>query len=110
MKLNHRDLPYLEKPMLDLIFKHVYDMPTDVRDPFTRDFLIMLKNMQNFNQQYRKEELVRLFPLAEPIVGPFEINSEGTSFWLAMILAIQELYGMRDNTLKGVLHKITVRK
>lgn len=39
-----------------------------------------------------------------------ERNSEGTELWLALGLAIKELYGMRQATLRKVLQQVTVRK
>lgn len=110
MKTNERHLPFLNRSLLDLIFEHVYQPPADDLDSQIREFILMLQSMQEYNCRYRQEQYVRLFPLADPIVGPFETNSEGTDCWLALILAIRELYGMSDETLKAVLSQITVRK
>jgi hypothetical protein len=110
MKQTARELPYLDADLLDLIFNHVYGRPEDITDEQTRDFINMLKSMQDYNYHYRSAQLQRIFPLAEAIIGPFEINSEGTSIWLALILAIRELYGMQDETLKHILQQISVRK
>jgi hypothetical protein len=66
--------------------------------------------MQNYNHWYRHSAYWPLFPLFEGTVGPMEKNSEGTDMWLALGLAIKDLYGLRLSTLESLLKKITVRK
>ena len=66
--------------------------------------------MQKYNYWYRSSEYVQLFPLFEGTAGPMERNSEGTDKWLALGLAIKELYGLRLSTLESLLKMVTVRK
>jgi hypothetical protein len=109
MKLNERELPYLDRALLDTIFASVYDLQ-NISDEEVHDFVVMLRAMQYYNYKYRLGELVKLFPIFEQTVGPMEINSDGTSLWIAMGLALKELYGMRNETLRQLLRSLTIRK
>ena len=111
MKRNERALPVLDQELLNIIFEHVYNRDAeDITDKELRDFVELLLAMQKYNYWYRPNECAQLFPLFEATVGPMETNSEGTSMWLALGLAIKELYGLRSSTLESLLKKITVRK
>jgi hypothetical protein len=109
MKYNERNLPYLDQPLMDTIFASVYGLQ-DIPDPEVNDFVMTLQAMQDYNYKYRSAQLVKLFPIFEETVGPMEINSDGTSLWIAMGLALKELYGMRTETLRSLLKLVTVRK
>jgi len=111
MKRNERGLPILDQGLLNIIFEHVYNKdPENIADRELRDFVRLLLSMQQYDYRYRSSEYSQLFPLFEAIVGPMETNSEGTSMWLALGLAIKELYGLRIPTLESLLKKVTVRK
>ena len=71
--------------------------------------LSTLKSMQSFNYQYRPDDTRALFELMNKIFN-FEKNSEGTTLWLSLILAIKELYGFSDNSLSKVMKQTTIRK
>ncbi len=107
-----KDLPYLNQERLDIIFECVYELRGDDK-PFHEDrlngFLVMLKAMQHFNHWYRPDDTHELFDLMDPIFN-FERNSEGTTMWLALILAIDELYGFSDQKLLEVMKQVKVRK
>jgi len=75
-----------------------------------RDFLSTLYTLQAYNYRHRLQSCAALFPLFEETVGPMERNSEGTTRWLALGLAIKELYGIRNATLHALLAQVTVRK
>lgn len=111
---NERALPILDRGLLDAIFDHVYDnlgnQVPDIADKELRDFVQLLSVMQNYNHWYRNTEYAQLFPVFEATVGPMEKNSEGTDMWLALGLAVKELYGLRLSTLQSLLEKVTVRK
>jgi hypothetical protein len=110
MKRNERSLPALDQKLLNIVFEHLYNRDAeDLTDKELRDFVEMLLAMQKYNYRYRSSEYRRLFPLFEATIGPMETNSEGTSMWLALGLAIKELYGLRSSTLESLLKKITVR-
>lgn len=111
MKRNERALPVLDQQLLDIIFEHVYNKdPEEIADKELCDFIKLLLAMQDYNHSYRWSEYHPLFPVFEGTVGPMEKNSEGTDMWLALGLAIKELYGLRLSTLESLLKKITVRK
>ncbi len=106
------NLPYLNSERLDIIFERVYELK-DEDKPFNEErlngFLAMIKEMQHFNHWYRPDDARELFDLMDPIFN-FERNSEGTTMWLALILAIGELYGFSDQKLLGVMKQVKVRK
>lgn len=110
-----KNLPYLDQERLNYIFDAVYDtVPESATETLYRDdkmasLLCTLKFMQGFNHRFRWDDTRELFPLFDPIFN-FERNSEGTTHWLAMILAIQELYGFADQKVVEILRLVTVRK
>jgi len=109
-----KNLPYLNQERLDNIFNGVYgfieaddeDMPFE--DEKMNRFFKMLKVMQEFNYWHRQSDVHPLFGLLNPDFN-FERNSDGTTLWLALILAIQELYGFSDKKLVSVMKQVTVR-
>lgn len=110
IKRNERELPFLDRALLNTIFDGVYEHNVeDIESESVRDFLRVLYMMQDYNCRYRPQACADLFPLFEETVGPMEPNSEGTTMWLALGLAIVELYGMRRSTLRGLLAQVTVR-
>ncbi len=110
------DFLHLNQERLDCIFDHVYDNvginegKAIFKDEKLADFFDMLKFMQNFNFRYRGNDTYPLFHLLNDRVFIFERNSEGTTLWLALILAIKELYGFSDEKLISVLGQVSVRK
>ena len=111
MKRNERGLPILDQSQLNIIFEHVYNKdPEDIADKELRDFVKLPLSMQQNNYWYRFSEYWQLFPSFEAAVGSMETNFVGTSMWLALGLAIKELYRLRSSTLESLLKKITVRK
>ncbi len=113
MKPTPLDLPFLDQNTLDTIFNcaegHEEDLEK-IRGRQMHDFVVMLLAVQGYNIKYRTRQLQKLFPLMEEAIGPMEANSEITGLWVAMALAIKELYGMRPDTMKTVLKKLTVQK
>lgn len=105
-----RDLPFLDQERLDKIFTGVYDLPGDFK---TEDRFISLtrtlRTMQQFNYHFRPNDTRHLFYLFDAQFN-FEQNSDGTTLWLALILAIQELYSLTDSKLVELIFQITVRK
>ncbi|MBU9711575.1 hypothetical protein [Evansella tamaricis] len=118
IRTNDNGLVYLNSRTMTAIFDCVYGI-NDHLEPETKkllqedmfhSFIKMLLAQQDFNYRYRFSQTAYLFPLFEATVGPMETNSDGTTLWLAMGLAIKELYGLRRETLKGLLEKIKLRK
>lgn len=121
LRKNKRDLPILTRKLLKLVFACVYGMPDEEEmrqrsylapllnleeNEQLKDYLDLLETMSRYNYRYRFMQYRELFPITEPILGPFETNSDGTSLWLARILAIKELYGLTIDELEEVLRKI----
>lgn len=109
------NLPYLNQERLNIIFDHVYDVVTTQKNELAFDddrldhLLDTLKSMQNFNYRYRPDDTRFLFSLFNPIFD-FERNSEGTTLWLSLILAIQEMYGFSDKKLVEVISQLSMQK
>ena len=116
---NERSLPLLDQDALDALFASVYH-PLPRNAPETERYLLaqpdqirswfeLLMAHQAYNYVYRHSEYAKLLPTIEDVLGPFERNSEGTSFWLALCLALKEAYGMRTRTLASVMRLVRVR-
>lgn len=121
MKMNEQGLIYLDARIMNAIFDCVYDFDEKgyglkvdtkqlLKDEQFKFFIQMVKSIQEYNYRFRFEPASKLFPLFDSIVGPMEKNSDGTSQWLAMGLAIKELYGFRKETLKELLKTVNVKK
>ncbi len=111
MKLNEKFLPVLDKPLLDEIFAHVFNGDlTDVDAGQKRDFIQLLKGMQNFNFDHRQQALGEVVPIMEEMMGPFVTTSEGPIWYFALGLALKELYGMRKETFRAVLRQVASSK
>lgn len=107
-------LPKLSGESLDLIFEHVYDIvePPGDRQPMestkTSDLLEMLKSLQRFNYHHRPDDTRELFgPMSKHF--HFERNSDGTTLWLSLLLAIKELYGLTGKNLSLLIQSSHVR-
>lgn len=117
-RLNDKGLIYLDKTILNAIFDCVFDIHDGLQpgtlkllaDQQFGEFMKLLKTFQDYNYHYRFEQTSELFPLFDSTVGPMERNSEGTILWLALGLAIKELYGMRKDTFKGLLANLEIKK
>ena len=98
-----------------MIFEHVYDSLGDAKaerafaEEKLNHLLRVLKTMQGFNIEHRPEDRFEVFGLTNRIFN-FETNSEGTDYWLALILAVKELYGFSDDKLVSVIGQVGVRK
>ena len=118
LKYNEKGLYILDEYTMTAIFDCVYGMhdflePNTkllLRDKQFKDFFHVLLMMREYNYRYRYYETVKLFPTFEATVGPMERNSEGTAFWLALGLAIKELYGFTRAMLKELLGLVKIRK
>ncbi len=102
-------LPGLTKKRARWIFDYVHerDMPPMFPNASTPDIdktlMLILKSMQIANIERRTEECVDLFRLFnEP--GFLETNSEGTTWFLALALAVKELYRLEDEELQRIIY------
>lgn len=110
MRRNDQELPYLDQKMMNLIFENVYGINLELKlDQDIVDFLKLLQSMQDYNYRHRNGMLREFFPVLSEVIE-VERNSEGASLWIALSLAIKELYGMRDKTLQRLLALVTVGK
>lgn len=100
-------MPSLNKRRIRRIFDTVFDLqfppesrPTDTSTD--QAMLLALKAMQIVNLQQRQDAVFALYrDFDDP--GLLEPNSEGTTLWLAMALAVQEYYAIDAGTLRGLL-------
>ncbi len=110
-----QNLPYLNQERLDVIFEHVYDRLGDVKterafgEEKLDHLLRVLKTMQDFNLEHRPEDRYEVFRLTNKVFN-FETNSGETDYWLALILAVKELYGFSNDRLVSVMEQVGVRK
>lgn len=113
--MTKNNLPYLNSERLNIIFDHVYEVvgiynsKQKFYDNKLDDFLTMLQAMQLFNFFHRHDDTRGLFFLLNKTFN-FERNSEGTTTWLALILAIQDLYRFSDEKLVAVLKQVSAIK
>lgn len=113
--MHKTNLPYLNQERLNYIFEAVYDgLPEDTSailhgDDKMASLLCTLKAMQAFNHWHRCDDTAEMHPITEGIFV-FATNSEGPTFWLALILAIKELYGFSDAKMRDLLKLVAVRK
>lgn len=118
LRVNDRGLVYLNAEIMTAIFDCVYGIGDGLtsqtkkllKEQSFKDFIKLLLSFQQYNYRHRSEETRKLFPLFEMTVGPMEQNSDGTTLWLAMGLAIKEVYGIRRETLRELLEKVNIRK
>ncbi|AWI81776.1 hypothetical protein CEW87_21930 [Parazoarcus communis] len=110
-----KNLPYLDQERLNYIFEAVYDpLPENAAETLYGDdkmasLLCALKSAQGFNHRFRWDDTCDLFHQFDPILN-FAHHTEGTTLWLAMILAIQELYGFSDEKMRNLMKIMTIRK
>ena len=106
-----KNLPYLNQERLNVIFEHVYDVVSNdtniqlANDEKMNEFLTALLAMQSFNYKCRPDDVRELFFLMANDFS-FERNSEGTTLWLALALAIKELYGFSDKKFLAVMTQL----
>ena len=111
----NNDLTYLNSERLNRIFDGVYRCvePNLESEPMPDEKIQALMDtlyvMQKFNYRFRPSDTRSLFDLFNRQFH-FEINSDGTTLWLALILAIQELYAFSDSKLVDVIRQVTIRK
>lgn len=102
MKIN---LPQLTKKRLRWLFDHAYDISFTLAQEsipvpsLDETLLLVVKQMQRVNYEHHTDECVSLFGLFSESMS-FERNSEGTTQWLAMALAIKQLCALNDEELR----------
>ncbi|MEK6789150.1 MAG: hypothetical protein AABY68_09390 [Pseudomonadota bacterium] len=120
-KPSKNDLPELSKSTLNLIFDNVYgdllltNSELVVFDGHSSDekiigLLTTLRQMQIFNYQHRQNDIRQSIERLDPIFNFFWGGSEGPIFWLALIHAVRELYGLSESALVIAMRQVDVRK
>ncbi len=111
MKLNIIGLPYLDPPLLSVIFGVLHGDEKNlaaIPDEPVRDYTAMLLSIARYNLKYRAVQLKKLVPVLDEMTNENESDPETTALELGLILAIKELYDMRPDTLKAVLRQVKI--
>jgi len=105
-------LPALTKKRAQWLLNHCYDVflereqsPALTESGFDSEdqrLLLVVRSMQEFNMKHRTDEVIALADWFDD-PGFLEWNSEGTTMWLAMALAIRELYDSTRSELRAKL-------
>lgn len=111
LRFNNKGLPWLDRTMMKRILERTtsgfFDegrKKTENLDKQTEDFLQTLKILQHYNYCYRGEQAMELYAhIAHAI--PEEKNTDIVRMWLALALALKDLYRLRMDTLKTVFAK-----
>ncbi|MDD2721150.1 MAG: hypothetical protein PHH47_07580 [Gallionella sp.] len=105
--VRNQHLPDMNVEITKNIFSGVYDGKGDAKDSDDRIHALcnILYASQRYNYRFRQSDVKQLFPLLNPLFH-FEINSEGTTLWLSLALAIQEMYGLSDESLISLLRPL----
>ncbi len=105
--ISKKDLPPLDPERLNLVFSGACGCNLEsIEDDFTKHYLNTLYNMQFYNFTFRQNDCDSLYGLFEIILGPMERTGEKTKLWLALGLAIKELYGLDNIKLGNYLHHV----
>ena len=110
-----KHLPELNGTVLDFIFAHVYDIVETsserqgLDDSKLLNLFRILQALQTFNYRHRPNETRQVFgPMCKHL--NFELNSDGTTLWLSLLLAIKELYELSMIELNRKVQLSHVRK
>lgn len=117
MDINSIGLPELNNEKFNAIIDCVYGLNPDLEyktkelleEPIFKDLIETLQKIQEFNCRYRSKQLREMFDIASEIID-FEINSESTSFWMALLLGVKEFYDLKDTEIKKLLQSLHIKK
>lgn len=111
LRFNKKGLPWLDRFMVDRIFERVTwgffgekQKPFTIHDKQTEDFLKTLNNMQHYNYCYRGERIMELYSRLIPFI-PERKNTDVIRMWLALGLALKDLYHLHNSTLEKIFAK-----
>jgi len=114
-------IPYPSSRFLTALFDCIFNPPLEnppkrpetlrvLEDPRARTFIVELINAALSPHGRRSNvdfpRLQTLFRLLDPVVGPFERNSEGTDWWLIVAEEVRVRYGWDDHQLRDQMAKI----
>lgn len=113
--------PYPSKRFLTALFDCVFLLPPDV-DPPRKSTKVVLADREAYDyifdlistavseeKRIDWDRKIELYELLDPVVGPFEINSEGTDWWLFVAEELRVRYGWNDAQLREQVGKIAGR-
>ncbi len=107
-----RCFPRLTGANLNAVFAHVYDvarpeaLPQDDSGDEVLAFLPGILSYANYVRRHRHMDVVGTYHLVRPLMGDFEINSEGTDCWMSMLIALEELYQLSRSEFAEAIKKI----
>ncbi|MCW7753655.1 hypothetical protein OOT00_06615 [Desulfobotulus sp. H1] len=110
LRFNDKGLPWLDRQMVARILKRVtcgflYRERVDMaEDKQIRDFLEMLTSMQHYNYSYRSEAIMEMKEHIMPLI-PDMAHTDVIRMWLALALALKDLYHMPRSRLAAILAK-----
>jgi hypothetical protein len=99
-------LPPLTKRFVRALFEAVYTGAAPgwvVRDPIYAALWTALFQLKEYYWAQRIDVRYAAYRLYDPVLGPFETNSEGTDHWLALCLVLADLYGVGPQDLGRLL-------
>lgn len=110
LRFNERGLPWLDADMVDRILERATlgfiskEALRPCEDKQIRHFLKTLTTMQHYNYRYRSEAFMELHPAFAHLI-PDTAHTDIVRMWLALILALKDLYHMRRSTLATILSR-----
>lgn len=103
------NLPPLDQELLNIIFDSVYIGYKQTSGERIHALVDTLYAMLQFNFFFRPDDTGRLFDLFD-VQFNFVPNTEDTKTWLALILAVQEIYGLTDSKLVEVMRQVVLKE
>lgn len=110
------DLPALDKSLLNLIFSNVYSncmllSPNEFSyDEKINSLIATILFMQKFNVYHRASDIRQSVEKLDKVLHFFWGDSEGVDWWLGMIHAVRELYGLSEQQLIKCMRQVDVRE
>lgn len=102
-------LPALTKKRLRWLLDHAYDLlrnnELDTHTPVSAadsKLLSIAKSLQRYNLDHRADDCRNLFPLFSQ-AGFLDQNSDGTTYFLAMVLALKDLCSLSEENLQELI-------
>lgn len=103
------NLPPLDQELLQRIFDSVYIGCPPTSDPRIQGLVDTLYAMLQFNFHFRPEDTGGLYDLYDAYFN-FGSFPGGARIWLALILAVQELYGLSDSVMVELMQTVTLKE
>ena len=107
MRINQNELPVLDTAFITEIFAYALhgDLSKEMPEQ-KQNFFKMLYAMMDYNYSYRRRSIEKVAPLVIEAIEPIEMNSEGPTFYIALGLAIKDLYGLSLPKFREVMNLV----